>query len=211
MNKLWLPPAAVVLLGYCALTRPHASGTAEPVDWSADPLQTDTDRPSFEVGTGKDEVPPDPRASFDISAVVTGDEHYRFDDGAFLVPVDLVMTWGKLPEEPFKSKVTYGQITRYYFWRTNASDLDLNYIKSHSANMHMIPADDNVRRALLAVGTGDSVRVRGLLVNARRGDGFHWTTSMTREDDGPGACELVWVETIQIGRDVYRCRAVPRR
>ena len=35
-------------------------------------------------------------------------------------------------------------------------------------------------------------------------DGFHWKTSMTREDDGPGACELVWVETIQIGRDVYR-------
>jgi len=24
------------------------------------------------------------------------------------------------------------------------------------------------------------------------------------EDDGPGACELVWVEEMQIGRDVYR-------
>jgi hypothetical protein len=204
MNKLWLALAAVVVLGYCALTRPHASGTAEPVDWSAEPLQTDTDRGSFEIGTGKERTTLDPRASFDISAVVAHDEHYRFDNGAFLVPVDLVMTWGKLPEEPYKSKVSYGQMTRYYFWRTPSSDLDLHYIRSHSANMHMIPADGNVRRALLAVGRGDRVRVQGLLVNARRDDGFHWTTSMTREDDGPGACELVWVETIQIGRDVYR-------
>jgi hypothetical protein len=204
MNKLWLALAAVVVLGYWVLTRPHASGTAEPVDGSADPLQTDTDRPSFEVGTGKDEVTLDPRASFDISAVVAHDEHYRFDDGAFLVPVDLVMTWGKLPEEPYKSRVSYGQMTRYYFWRTSSPELDLHYIRSHSANMHMIPADDNVRRALLSVGRGDKVRIQGLLVNARRGDGFHWTTSMTREDDGPGACELVYVEQIQIGRDVYR-------
>lgn len=48
------------------------------------------------------------------------------------------------------------------------------------------------------------MRVRGLLVNARRDDGFYWNSSLSREDDGPGACELVWVEEIQIGREVYR-------
>jgi hypothetical protein len=203
MNKVWLALLAVVAIGYFALSRPHATGPGDPVDWSGDPIQASTDRPPFEIETRKGKVTLDPRASFDVSAVVTGDEHYRFDDGAFLVPVDLVMTWGKLPQEPYKSKVSYGQITRYYFWRTKAG-LDLHYIKSHSANMHMIPADDNVRRALLSVGSGDSVRVRGLLVNARREDGFYWKTSLTREDDGPGACELVWVEEIEIGRKVYR-------
>jgi hypothetical protein len=204
MNKVWLTLLAVAAIGYYAFSRPHAMGTGDPIDWTAEPIQASTDRHPFEIETRKGKVTLDPRASFDASAVVTGDEHYRFDDGAFLVPVDLVMTWGKLPEEPYKSKVSYGQITRYYFWRTKGWDLDLHYIKTHSANMHMIPADDNVRRALLAVGTGDAVRVRGLLVNAQREDGFHWKTSITREDDGPGACELVWVEEIQIGRKVYR-------
>jgi hypothetical protein len=204
MNKLWLALLAVIAIGYYALTRPHATDKAEPVDWTAEPVQADTDRPSFDVGKGKDRTTLDPRASFDISAVIAHDEHYRFDDGSFLVPVDLVMTWGKLPEEPYKSKVTYGQMTRYYFWRTSYPDLDLHYIQTHSANEHMIPADDNVRRALLTVGRGDRVRIQGLLVNARREDGFHWKTSITREDDGPGACELVYVEQIQIGRDVYR-------
>jgi hypothetical protein len=204
MNKVWLALLAIVAIGYYALSRPHATGPGDPIDWSGDPIQSSTDKSPFEIETRKGKVTLDPRASFDVSAVVTGDEHYRFDDGAFLVPVDLVMTWGKLPEEPYKSKVSYGQITRYYFWRTKATELDLHYIKSHSANMHMIPADDNVRRALLAVGTGDPVRVRGFLVNAKREDGFYWKTSLTREDEGPGACELVWVEEIQVGRKVYR-------
>jgi hypothetical protein len=204
MKKTWLALLTVVVIGYYAFSRPHARGTGDPIDWSADPIQASTDRRPFEIETRKGKVSLDPRASFDVSAVVTGDEHYRFDDGAFLVPVDLVMTWGKLPEEPYKSKVSYGQITRYYFWRTTTWNLDLHYIKTHSANMHMIPADDNVRRSLLSVGTGDAVRVRGLLVNAKREDGFYWKTSISREDDGPGACELVWVEEIQIGRKVYR-------
>jgi len=204
MNKVWLTLLTVVVIGYYAFSRPHATGAGDPIDWSCEPVQVSIDRRPFDIETRKGKVTLDPRASFDAAAVVAGDEHYRVDDGAFLVPVDLVMTWGKLPEEPFKSKVSYGQITRYYFWRTKDSDLDLHYIKAHSANMHMIPADDNVRRALLKVGTGDRVRVHGLLVNANREDGFHWNTSLTREDDGPGACELVWVEEIQIGREVYR-------
>lgn len=204
MNKVWLSLLTVVVLGYYAFSRPHATSHADPVDWTREPVQATTGRPSFEIETRKGKITLDPRASFDVSAVVRGDTHYRFDDGAFLVPVDLVMTWGKLPEEPFKSQVTYGQMTRYYFWRTSSSELDLGYIRSHSANMHMIPADDNVRRALLSVGTGDRVRVQGLLVNANRDDGFYWKTSLTREDDGPGACELVYVEEIQVGKDVYR-------
>jgi hypothetical protein len=204
MNKLWLALLAIVAIGYYASSCPRASATGEPVDWTGEPVQEPTDRPSFEIETRKGPITLDPRASFAVSAVVASDEHYRFDDGAFLVPVDLVMTWGKLPEEPYKSQVSYGQITRYYFWRTEHAELGLDYIKTHSANMHMIPADDNVRRALLAAGSGDAVRVRGLLVNARRADGFHWRTSTTREDDGPGACELVWVEEMQIGRKVYR-------
>src|SRR5689334_18671471 len=160
MTKLWLALLAVVALGYWGFTRPHPSAAGDPIDWSGEPLQEPTERPAFEIETREGKITLDPRASFDASAVVASDEHYRFDDGAFLVPVDLVMTWGKLPEEPYKSKVSYGQITRYYFWRTEATDLDLHYIQTHSANMHMIPADDNVRRALLSIWTHDPVRVR---------------------------------------------------
>ncbi len=204
MNKIFLVVLAVGVLVYYGWSCPHASGTGEPIDVAAEPRQEPTTRPPFPFDTRKGTVTLAPRAAFDAAAVVAGDEHYRIDDGAFLVPVDLVMTWGKLPEEPYKSQVSYGQMTRYYFWRTSSADLDLHYIETHSANMHMIPADENVRRALLAVGTGDRVRVHGLLVDARRADGFYWNSSLTREDTGPGACELVYVEELQIGRKLYR-------
>ncbi|HEX9940679.1 MAG TPA: hypothetical protein VGG03_01585 [Thermoanaerobaculia bacterium] len=204
MKKVWLAFLAIVVLGYCALSRPRAAGAGDPVDWTAEPVQSPTDLPPFEVETGKGTVTLRPRAAFDASGVVAGAERYRLDGGAFLAPVDLVLTWGKLPEEPYQSRVSYEQMTRYYFWRTAATDLDARYIQSHSSNMHLIPAGDNVRRALLSVDEGDAVRVRGLLVDARREDGFRWDSSLSREDSGPGACELIWVEEIQVGWKLYR-------
>lgn len=36
------------------------------------------------------------------------------------------------------------------------------------------------------------------LVDARRGNGFVWRTSLTRDDTGAGACELVYVEQLSI-------------
>jgi hypothetical protein len=145
-----------------------------------------------------------PRAAFEISAVVAASEPYSFDGGAFLSPVDLVMTWGRLPEEPYRSRVSYYQVTRYYFWRTRDPKLDLGYIATHSANMHTIPATRNLARALAHLGGGDRVRLRGLLVDVEGPSGFRWQTSLSREDTGPGACELVWVEELQRGRRLYR-------
>ena len=53
MNKVWLTLLAVGVLGYCALTRPRASGSGDPVDWSREPVQEATDRPAFDVDTRK--------------------------------------------------------------------------------------------------------------------------------------------------------------
>jgi hypothetical protein len=196
--------AAVPSLAGCGFALPASSVPAgEPVDWRGEPVQGATWRTPFAWATRRGEVQVRPRAAFDISAVVAAAEPYSFDDGAFLSPLDLVMTWGRLPEEPYRSRVSYYQITRYYFWRTRDPSVDLHYIATHSANMHVIPATHNLARALAHVGSGDRVRLRGLLVDVE-GSGFRWQTSMTRDDTGPGACELVWVEELQRGRRLYR-------
>lgn len=204
MKNLWLAVPAAVLAGYWFVSLPNAVGTGDPVDWSGEPVQEETDREPFEIETDEGTVTLRPRADFEVSAVVAGFERYRFDASAFLSPVDLALIWGDLPEEPYKSKVSYGQMTRYYFWKTPTRELDLGYIQEHSSNMHMIPSTPNLHRALLAVDEGDAVRVSGLLVNASTAKGFTWKSSTTRKDSGPGACELVWVEEVQIGRKVYR-------
>jgi hypothetical protein len=204
MKNIWLAVLAAVLAGYWFVSQPSAAGAGDPVDWSGEPVQERTDRAPFEVETDGGTVTLEPLADFDVSAVVAGSERYRFDASSFLSPVDLALTWGDLPEEPYKSQVTYGQMARYYFWKTPTRELDLGYIQAHSSNMHMIPSTPNLRRALLAVDEGDAVRISGLLVNASTEEGFTWQSSTSRKDSGPGACELVWVEEVQIERKVYR-------
>ena len=65
-----------------------------------------------------------------------------------------------------------------------------------SANMHMIPADAHAARALAQVRAGDNVRIEGWLVEADAPDGWRWRSSLTREDSGSGACEVVYVCSI---------------
>lgn len=204
MNRLWLLLVAVVFAGYWLVSRPSAAGAGDPVDWSDEPYQEEIDEESFVIETRKGAVTLTPRAEFEVSAVVAGAERYRLDGGSFLSPVDLALIWGELPEEPYKSQVSYDQSARFYYWRVPTRELDLRYIQQHSSNMHMIPGSSNVRRALLAVDPGDEIRVSGLLVDASAAGGYNWRSSLSRTDSGPGACELVWVEELQIGGKVYR-------
>jgi hypothetical protein len=62
--------------------------------------------------------------------------------------------------------------------------------------MHLIPANDQVREALDRVNSGSTVSLRGFLVEARGEDGWRWRSSMSREDTGDGACELILVTDV---------------
>ena len=90
------------------------------------------------------------------------------------------------------------QATRYYFWRTASFPIPRGEIEASSANMHMIPAGAAVERRLKAVRTGQVVSLSGYLVEVRARDGWGWRSSLTRTDTGNAACELVWVERIEI-------------
>jgi len=62
--------------------------------------------------------------------------------------------------------------------------------------MHMVPANAEVERTLRALHSGQRVTISDYLIEARAPDGWRWRSSLTREDTGAGACELVWVEKI---------------
>jgi len=92
--------------------------------------------------------------------------------------------------------ITISQENRFYHWHVEHFPIPRREIETSSANMHMIPADNAVRRELDRVRTGEVIHLEGFLVDASRPDGWHWRTSMTREDTGNGACELVYVESV---------------
>ena len=57
---------------------------------------------------------------------------------------------------------------------------------------------DEIAEQIDKVQPGELVRFNGLLVNLERENGWHWHSSLTRNDTGAGACELIWVEEFEV-------------
>lgn len=136
------------------------------------------------------------RAQFELTARVLSREDYRYDAGASLAPEDLALGWGRMSDSAVLAKITISQSNRFYYWHVDNFPIPRREIETSSANMHMIPSDDSVRRSLERVRAGQLVHLKGFLVDASRPDGWRWHTSMTRDDVGDGACELVYVESV---------------
>ena len=45
---------------------------------------------------------------------------------------------------------------------------------------------------------GDVVSLDGMLVEADKANGWRWRSSLTRDDTGNGACELVYVQSLTV-------------
>ncbi len=137
-----------------------------------------------------------PLEKFNFEARVLRSEHYSMDRESQLAPVDLALGWGPMATQPVLDKVSITQSNRFYYWHVDEFPISRREIEVHSANMHMVPANADVERALNSVRPGQQVRFSGFLIEARGTDGWRWKSSLTREDTGAGACELVWVEKI---------------
>lgn len=139
-----------------------------------------------------------PLETFAIEARVLSAEHYSFGREADLSPVDLALGWGKMSDEAILKDIKISQSNRFYYWRVDAFPIPRREIETQSANMHMIPADDSIASKLKSVKTGQVVKIKGFLVRADAPDGWHWRSSLTREDTGNGACEVVFVKEITV-------------
>lgn len=137
-----------------------------------------------------------PLEKFNFDAIVLRAEHYSMDREAQLAPVDLALGWGPMANPAVIDKVKVTQSSRFYYWHVDAFPIPRREIEVNSANMHMVPANAAVERTLRALHSGQRVTFSGYLIEARAPDGWRWRSSLTREDTGAGACELVWVENI---------------
>ena len=96
------------------------------------------------------------------------------------------------------ARIDISQSGRFYFWRTDDFPIPREEIETHSANMHMVPADKLIERQLEQVRPGQVVTISGQLIEAQASDGWRWRSSLTREDTGNGACELVLVKSLSV-------------
>jgi hypothetical protein len=82
--------------------------------------------------------------------------------------------------------------------RADYACMDYGYVLRHSSNNHLIPNDERIQGQLFALRVGQIVQLQGDLVDAHSDDGWHANTSLTRDDDGEGACEVMLVRGVQV-------------
>jgi len=138
-----------------------------------------------------------PRAHFDLTARILAAERYHLDKYASLMPRDIAFGWGSLSDTAKLETIRVSQSGRFAFWRSGERlpDEEVKVISSSFSNMHLIPANDSVRNAILRARVGQIVMLSGRLVDVKSPEGWSLPTSLTRDDTGPGACEVVFVET----------------
>jgi hypothetical protein len=139
-----------------------------------------------------------PLADYAIKARVLSTEDYSMGTEAQLSPTDLALGWGPMSDEAVLRKVQISQGNRFFYWHVDEFPIPQREIEIHAANTHIIPANDGVKRMLSKIRPGEIVDIKGQLIEAKRVDGWHWRSSLTREDTGAGACELIYVTDLSV-------------
>ena len=126
-------------------------------------------------------------------------EDYNFGREAELSPVDFALGWGEMAKPEVYKQLSIRQSNRWYHWRyEQAPPIPVQDITSLSANTHLIPATPAVATQLKRVDEDDLIYLKGKLVEVTAADGWQWRSSLSREDTGVGACELMLVEDVRI-------------
>lgn len=140
------------------------------------------------------------RARYDITAHVMSVERYS-DNLADVAPVDFALAWGAAAEPANQAALLVRQGGRWYRFRGGNSSMTSELaarLSREMANVHMVPANPQVKAALLSVPAGASIRLNGYLVDIRHPDEGYKTTSLSRDDQGAGACEILLVEQLRV-------------
>lgn len=135
-----------------------------------------------------------PLADYRISARVLSVRRYTSDALSAVSPVDLALGWRDMSDTAVLSPLKIDQFGRF-FWL--ASDRPFGRaVMENSANVHIIPANTEVRTAVLDLRPGALVSLSGKLVRIDAPDGRTWASSLSRTDSGPGGCEILYVEHV---------------
>ncbi|PKN71384.1 MAG: hypothetical protein CVU50_10245 [Candidatus Cloacimonetes bacterium HGW-Cloacimonetes-3] len=177
------------------------------IDISLDPIQIakpDTIIPITNISGSRYTIHPE--ASYSMSAMIVSTRRYRKGFMSKLSPFDYATIWGRTPD--YLPYLKFDQIVRFCLFKTKHPELvDIPYISSHMTNNHLIPATNNIRKALSIADAHDLVKIEGYLVNVigqdKKNNFSYWNTSLTREDRGNGACEIIYVCKLRINDKIY--------
>ncbi len=198
--RLGLALAAVALSAACrdwrAAVDPARAGAEPDQAAVSDALPIEYEKKGFAVRLI-------PRATYRITGYAVDTSTQLLDRWDFVVPMDVALVWGPVADPAVLRRLSFHLSERYVSWRwEGAAPLPQAVLESHIANNHLIPATDEVGREMKRIRPGDLVTLEGKLVDLEiRDPGGALVrssrTSLRRDDVGSGACEQIWVESVE--------------
>jgi len=137
-------------------------------------------------------------AEYDIKARVLSRNNFSTGKESELSPLYLALGWGPMSDQSIIDKINISQSNRWYHWNADVLPIPGTEISLHSANVHIVPKDELIEEKFDEVYRGSLVEMKGYLVKISKVDGWHWVSSLKRDDTGGGSCELFWVEDLRI-------------
>ena len=135
-------------------------------------------------------------AEYQIKARVLSRNNFSVGKESEISPFDLALGWGPMSDQSVIDKIDISQSNRWYRWKADVLPIPAREISLNSANVHIIPKDDNVEERFDKVYKGSLVELRGYLVEVTTSEGWRWKSSLKRDDTAGGSCELLWVEDL---------------
>ena len=115
---------------------------------------------------------------------------------------DLCIVWGDNLDDLILEEMEFSHGEFTCFYQTSNQEAYQLFNPSQLSNNHLIPANNIISRAIKNVRVGDQVYIKGSLVtlSVDMPDGRSWarSTSVTRDDTGNGACELIYTREIEV-------------
>lgn len=152
-----------------------------------------------------------PLYEYEMSALVVNRLDYTWFSltrAGSAFPMDLCVTWGGNVESGAyrHSSVGFRQDSRFCFGNWSQSS---GFTWTEVSNNHLVIKDEAIRKKAMSIVEGDQIKLKGKLVNVQTEniDGnlgkyenqiSNWNSSVKLGDSGAGACEVVFVEDLEI-------------
>lgn len=122
-------------------------------------------------------------------------------------PSDVCMVWGSNAKNKIykEESLKFSQDMRFCFaqW-SSKTDFNMEEI----SNNHLVFKNEETEKKAKSLSRGDQVKIKGQLVNIEAKnigkpgeydpDFIKWESSISRNDAGAGACEVIYVDSIEI-------------
>ncbi len=208
VKLFWFGSLAAILAGWFWNDRLPSHERAHPLT-ALEPIQLETTKPSFKTTVNKVEYTINPKADYVIRGVVVS----RHDSKTFwdyihtasndhINVADLCIVWGNNLRDDNYKQLDYSSGQFVCYVKTSSTPVWQAFDQTALSNNHLLVDSKALAKKILDARIGDQIELVGWLVEYTHQSGFNFFrgTSLVRTDTGNGACETIYVSSMQVLR-----------